>query len=296
MGAYCYLVLPEAKVKKILAHDGDKAMSDIKGDLQAVCDSMSGRRLFWSAYKKLATESVAKTMTDARLKLAQSRTITEAYFEQLKKESVEKIQELVDSAGLDERRDVSLKYFGRDLLLRISHHAELAELELTAELREIAYRAGDLDALPPQAVIEKGDAATKVDIPASMLMQAKSARKTLLQFLADEGENESGEKLLVSRERSEHENLGVIKTHSRELRTKDPGAWKLEEAYLKDVCSEGRHVQEQYTAELVPTHGTWRSAADAMRRSTRFQSLGMYKWAPTGDSDETHYLAHCSFA
>eukprot|EP00971_Amphidinium_carterae_P220816 4384025-Amphidinium_carterae.2 len=226
-------------------------MSDIKGELQAVCDSMSGRRLFWSAYKKLATESVAKTMADARLKLEGGKSITGSYFEELKKESVEKIQELVDSAGLDERRDVSLKYFGRDLLLRISHHAELAELELTAQLREIAYHAGDLDALPPQAVIEKADAATTVEIPASMLKQAKSARKTLLQFLTDEGENESGEKLLVSGEISGHERLGVIKTHSRELRTKDPGAWKLEEAYLKDVCSEGKHVQEEYKAELV---------------------------------------------
>eukprot|EP00971_Amphidinium_carterae_P339481 6477313-Amphidinium_carterae.1 len=283
MSAYCYLVLPEAKVKKVLAHQGE-TMLGISKELHACCQSLSGRRLFWSALKRLSTESVSSTMSEARAALAKLASITEADYEKVKGDTITKIEEILASAGLDERRDVTVKYFERELVLRIAHQAEHVDLELTAELRQLAFKAGKLAALPPQEGIEVLEANKRIEIAAAMLKQAAAGRKTLNQFLADEGESVSGEKLLTSPNKALYlsSSQGVVKTHSRELRTKDPAAWKLEEAYLKEVCSEGKHVQEEYEAQILPEHGTWTPVATSKCDSQQFQNLGVFKWAPTG--------------
>eukprot|EP00971_Amphidinium_carterae_P333019 6467481-Amphidinium_carterae.3 len=65
--------------------------------------------------------------------------------------------------------------------------------------------------------------------------------------------------------------------------------------YLKDVCAEGKHVQERYIAELVPKHGAWTAVANAKRSSQCSRSLGMYKWAPTGENNQTVHLAPREF-
>eukprot|EP00971_Amphidinium_carterae_P006076 119692-Amphidinium_carterae.1 len=107
MASYCYLVLPEPKVKRVLEHKGE-TMVAISKELHACCNTTSGRRLFWSALKRLSVESVSSHMSEAREALSKLSSVTEAAFEKQKTEAIAKITELLQEAGLDERRDVTI--------------------------------------------------------------------------------------------------------------------------------------------------------------------------------------------
>ena len=191
-------VLPEAALDAVLQVDETEPLSTVASQLETiVTGSLSGARLFASAWRALVHDRIETCIEGTIKKLYAAAEVTESVFGSLRLEAVNAIGQIPQVEIIPLRRTIKLVYQNVELTLPVRSHCEHVELRLMSVVRSCSVAAGWLPSLPVDGVVSGNDTNGKVaKVSKSVLTRPKQARDLFLRVLGIAKADSSSEKLL----------------------------------------------------------------------------------------------------
>ena len=183
-------------VDAVLVLDAFDKFASVEPQLQRLVESsLSGLRLFGSAWKQVAAEKLDGHIAEAQKELRQGGAISFESLRKIKEKALAKIAEISTLSLLPSRREVCIPWRDFKLKLVCRSHSEYLEASLQATLRLLAVDAGELPPLQREAV--SGDPGHFAHaIAPELLASARHVRKFFDSLVAMEDEI-TGDTVLV---------------------------------------------------------------------------------------------------
>ena len=197
---WAYLLLDKCKADRISHLPAGAKFDTVEAEIKSLASSsMSGKRLFSSAWKSLVEGAIMKTISEAvDMLYKHTGPVIEAVLVNVKRSALEKIGSIPELEVVAAKRTVTIAFSGIELQLLSRSHGGHLDLSMQAAVRELGVACGLLEPLVFEEDLpasEKLSTAPVVD--QKVLVHAQQSRRFFQQQLDSES-TINGEVVMVS--------------------------------------------------------------------------------------------------
>eukprot|EP00971_Amphidinium_carterae_P186266 3697380-Amphidinium_carterae.1 len=253
------LFMPEPTIKRVLLASTDAELLAVAEDIQSMIESsLTGKRLFGSAWKKVLVVRLQGIVNQAIADLRASDAITKSLYETVKGTHLKAMNAIPEQQSC--------------CLTDARCNSEHLDHALQAVVKDVAVRAGLLTKLPCEEVDTAAQVAVKVE--PSLLVSHSAARNDLLKYLSYETEDtEQGADLL----------LACLKQNEKRLLTASRW-WAHDAKVIENLCTDSAGCQRlrEYKQLCLPSSEHAISVESALQKSTEYLASIGFKWSAAG--------------
>ena len=172
------IIMPEDSTNKVMAET--TSWESVEHDLnRVISSSMLGKRLFSFAIKQMLSQIVSKSMAAAVGEMWKAPEIILAFIRELKRKTLEAVQEIDNIELLPGKRELQVGYRGAPVELKVNSMAEQFDMLVAALAKGEATQCGMLPGLfCEEDLVDKSSmqGAKASHIHMEVLQEAKEAR------------------------------------------------------------------------------------------------------------------------